>query len=101
MGSCAVVRKTLNEFCQSTSISGISNAGKEKESNVRWTAWLIVFLVGLGATGYTLWSVIVAIISYPTTTSISYIHQNLVFDRNLGSKHLAAKNCKLYLIFDR
>ena len=83
MGTCDVIRKTLDEFCQSTSISGISNAGKEKESNIRWTAWLIIFLIGLGATGYTLGLVIVAFISYPTTTSISYTHQNSVIVKTI------------------
>ena len=73
-----MIVKTVGDFCQGTSISGISNVGKERESNVRRIVWFVIFCGGLAGTIYTLKSVIETLLEYPTTTSITYPHQNKV-----------------------
>ena len=64
-----VVLDTLEKFCKKTSISGISNASQERISLTRRTIWCLVFLAGVGATIWSLYTVILTVLAYPTTTS--------------------------------
>ena len=72
------VRTILRDFIQETSISGISNAGKENKSFARRTVWFLIFVVGAVATGFSLISVIYSILNYPTTTSVTVKHNSRV-----------------------
>ena len=87
--SRSVVQKTLSHFCQQTSISGISNAGKENISLTRKSIWFLIFLAGVGATIWSLCTVILAVLKYPTTTStyLKYepkVSQRLFLMQSLG-----------------
>ena len=68
----------LRDFIQETSISGISNAGKENKSVARRTVWFLIFVIGAVATGFSLISVIHSIFDYPTTTSVTVKHNSKV-----------------------
>ena len=73
-----VVLATLETFCKQTSISGISNASQEKISLTRRTIWSLVFLAGVGATTWSLYTVIVTVLVSPTTTSTFLVYESKV-----------------------
>ena len=70
-----VVLNTLENFCKQTSISGISNASQEKISVTRRAIWCLVFLSGVGATIWSLYTVILTVLAYPTTTSTFFVYE--------------------------
>ena len=78
MKSRSVVQKTLSHFCQETSISGISNAGKENISSIRKSIWFLIFLAGVAATIGALYKVFQTVLAYPTTTSTFLTYKSKV-----------------------
>ena len=74
-------KNTLLEFCKETSISGISNVGKEGKSASRKAIWLLIFLAGASGTVWTLFQVITEFLQYPTTTSVTYDYLKKVIFR--------------------
>ena len=47
---CNVIWQTWDRFWQETSINGVSNAGKARDSALRRVIWTVIFILGLVAT---------------------------------------------------
>ena len=68
MGLFSVVWRTLVDFGKECSIAGLNNAAKAK-SVLRSIVWLIIFIVGLGATLRGLILVVKEYYTYPVLTN--------------------------------
>ena len=86
------IKSILLEFCKETSISGISNVGKEGKSVHRKAIWFLIFLAGASLTGWSLIQVITELLQFPTTTSVTYDYLKKVIFRFCLFKHLKVAN---------
>ena len=91
-------RNVLSKFCQETSISGLSNAGIEGKSRIRKTLWVLIFLLGLAATAWTLFEVINSFLQYPTTTSITFSYRSKVRVQWLKTLHKTTIKTVIFFI---
>ena len=66
-----VVWVSWDNFWQETSIGALGNAGKARKSPLRRLIWIILFLVGLALTAFSLAAVLMDILTYPVDTSVT------------------------------
>ena len=73
-----VLWDTWDAFWQETSISGVNNAGKARNSFLRRLCWIGVFILGAFATGFSMNIVITEYMDFPVTTTITIEHKDQV-----------------------
>ena len=66
-----VLWETWDRFWQGTSIGALGNAGRAQKSPLRCLLWMVVFLVGLGFTGFSLHSVLRDFWQFPVDTAVT------------------------------
>ena len=79
---CKILWDTWDKFWQSTTISGVSNAGGSN-SGLRRYIWMILFALFASFTFVGLKNNISDYIRYPVMTSVTVRHQNQVKNRNV------------------
>ena len=85
MSAKSVLWETWDAFWQDTSIAGVNNAGKARKSLVRRYIWLLLFVLGMVATYFSLKIVIDEYVMYPVTTTITILHKDKVGREKLES----------------
>ncbi len=70
LAPCDVAWQTWDDFWKNTGIVAASNAGRAVNP-VRRTFWIIIFLIGLVLTIWSVWLFFATYLGYPVTTSVT------------------------------